>query len=179
MNQPLLSLRDLSVSYQTADGDITPVDRISFDINKKEIFALVGESGCGKSTTALALMRLIFSPGRIRNGEIVFEGRDLLQLTNRKMAGVRGKEIGMIFQNPLDSLNPVRSVGGQIREALCIDRMSRVAAWKKTADILKSVQIADADERAASYPFELSGGMRQRVMIGMMLSLTAEASDCR
>ena len=170
MNQSLLSLRDLSVSYQTGDGDIIAADKISFDIHKKEIFALVGESGCGKSTTALAIMRLIFSPGRISNGKIVFEGRDLLQLSDKQMAGVRGKEIGMIFQNPLDSLNPVRSVGGQIREALCIDRMPRVEAWKKTADILRSVRIADANDRAASYPFELSGGMRQRVMIGMMLS---------
>jgi oligopeptide/dipeptide ABC transporter ATP-binding protein len=146
------------------------VDDISFDVKKGEIFALVGESGCGKSTTAFGLMRLIPRPGEVSGGQIIFQGRDLLKLKEEEMPAIRGKEIGMIFQNPLDSLNPVYPVGNQISEALVLDKVSTQEAWKKVIQIFKDVKIPDPRERAKSYPHELSGGMRQRVMIAMMLS---------
>lgn len=170
MENPLLSVRDLSVSFDTKEGKFNAVDGISFDVNKGEIFALVGESGCGKSTTAFGLMKLIPKPGEITRGEVVFDGKNLTELPESEMPQIRGKEIGMIFQNPLDSLNPVYSVGKQISEGLILDNIGRKEAWERVVDIFKDVQIPDPRERVKSYPHELSGGMRQRVMIAMMLS---------
>lgn len=170
MTKRILSVKDLTISFETKAGDIKAVNKINFDIFEKEIFALVGESGCGKSTTAKALMRLIEEPGKITDGEMYFNGKDLLQLKEEEMVRVRGKEIGMIFQNPLDSLNPVYTVGKQISEAILLDNVPKDEAWKRAVDILKDVKISDAEYRAKSFPHELSGGMRQRVMIGMMLS---------
>ena len=166
----LLSINNLSVSYNTSAGIVSAVEGISFSIEEKEIFALVGESGCGKSTTAYALMRLISEPGEITGGNIIFQDQDLLSLNHKEMFNIRGKKISMIFQNPLDSLNPVVQIGSQVSEAIVLDKISKKAAWKKAVEIIKEVKIPDPDERANSYPFELSGGMRQRVMIGMMIS---------
>jgi len=166
----LLSINNLSVSYNTSAGIVSAVEGINFSIKEKEIFALVGESGCGKSTTAYALMRLISEPGEITGGNIIFQDQDLLSLSHKEMFNIRGKKISMIFQNPLDSLNPVVQIGSQVSEAIVLDKISKKAAWKKAVEIIKEVKIPDPDERANSYPFELSGGMRQRVMIGMMIS---------
>jgi len=169
-DKDLVSINDLSVSFNTSAGVVSAVDRVNFSIRKKEIFALVGESGCGKSTTAYALMRLISEPGEITGGKIIFQGQDLLSLSRREMFNIRGKKISMIFQNPLDSLNPVYRIKSQLSEAIVLDKISKKDAWKKAVEIIKEVRIPDPEERANSYPFELSGGMRQRVMIGMMIS---------
>lgn len=170
MNDNLLSVRNLSVSFKTNNKTIHAVDKIDFDIKENEIFALVGESGCGKSTTALALMRLISKPGNIDRGEVLFNGKDIMKLKENEMQHIRGKEIGMIFQNPLDSLNPVHTIGSQVSEAILLDNVKKSDAIKKAINIFNDVRIPDSKERAKSYPYELSGGMRQRVMIGMMLS---------
>ena len=167
---PLLSVRNLKINFYTSAGVVNAVDGISFDIARKEIFALVGESGCGKSTTALSIMRLLPYSGKIVHGEIIFKGRNLLELKEDEMAKIRGKEISMIFQNPLTSLNPVYRVGDQVAEAIVLDNIPKKEAWKKVIEIFKKVKIPDAEERVTNYPHELSGGMRQRVMIGMMIS---------
>jgi oligopeptide/dipeptide ABC transporter ATP-binding protein len=174
MEQPVISVDNLTVRFYTSAGVVYAVEDVSFDIRKKEIFALVGESGCGKSTTALALMRLIAEPGKITAGEIFFRNQDILKISESQMTKVRGKEVGMIFQNPLDSLNAVYRVGHQISEAILIDKIPKKEAWQKTLEIIKDVKIADSEQRAKSYPFELSGGMRQRIMIAMMLSRSPE-----
>jgi len=167
---PLLSVRNLKINFYTSAGVVNAVDGISFDIARKEIFALVGESGCGKSTTALSIMRLLPYSGKIVHGEIIFKGRNLLELKEDEMAKIRGKEISMIFQNPLTSLNPVYRVGDQVAEAIVLGNIPKKEAWKKVIEIFKKVKIPDAEERVTNYPHELSGGMRQRVMIGMMIS---------
>jgi oligopeptide/dipeptide ABC transporter ATP-binding protein len=130
----------------------------------------VGESGCGKSTAALALMRLVPHPGRAAAGHILFDGVDLMRLSEREMTLVRGARIGMIFQNPLVALNPVYKSGSQIEEAILLDGITRLEAWRRAFLVMGSVKIPDTEERMKSYPHELSGGMRQRVMIGMMIS---------
>jgi oligopeptide/dipeptide ABC transporter, ATP-binding protein, C-terminal domain len=169
MNDTILQVKDLNVTFAAGRSIVHAVSDICFSIQKGETFALVGESGCGKSTTARAIMRLIRDPGKINSGEILFEGRDLLGMRENEIASVRGKSIGMIFQNPLDSLNPVYTIGGQISEGLVIDKMEKKAAWRTAARVLRDVQIPDSDRRIKAYPYEISGGMRQRVMIGMML----------
>ena len=166
MEEKILKVKDLSVSF---DGGIQAVSGVSFDLRRGECFALVGESGCGKSTTARAIMRLIRAPGRITGGQVLFEDKELLGLSEREMEKVRGRSVGMIFQNPLDSLNPVYTSGAQVSEGLIVDKMDKREAWKLAADTFRDVKIPDADKRLKSYPHEISGGMRQRVMIGMML----------
>ncbi len=166
MEEKILQVKDLSVSFR---GKVRAVNGVSFSIRRGETFALVGESGCGKSTTARAIMRLIRKPGTIDAGQVLFQDRDLLTLPEREMTAVRGREIGMIFQNPLDSLNPVYSIGGQVAEGLIVDKMEKKQAWQLAADMFRDVKIPDADKRLKSFPHEISGGMRQRVMIGMML----------
>ncbi|MBR6585669.1 MAG: ABC transporter ATP-binding protein [Firmicutes bacterium] len=169
MKETLIDVKDLCIQFQTPGGTVKAVDNVSFDIKKGEVFALVGESGCGKSTTAMGIMQLIKEPGRIAGGSINFEGKDLLQLTADEMTQVRGKEIGIIFQNPLDSLNPVYTIGYQMTEGLLVDKMDKKEAYKLAADMLRDVKISDVEERMKTFPHEISGGMRQRVMIGMML----------
>ena len=169
MQEKLLDVRDLCIQFETQSGTVKAVDHVSFDIKKGEVFALVGESGCGKSTTAMGIMQLIRSPGRISGGQVDFDGRDLLTLTGPEMTKVRGSEIGMIFQNPLDSLNPVYTVGTQMMEGLLVEKMDKSEAYKIAFDMLRDVKISDVESRMKSYPHEISGGMRQRVMIGMML----------
>lgn len=169
MEEKLIDVKNLCIQFQTSGGIVRAVDNVSFDIKKGEVFALVGESGCGKSTTAMGIMQLIKEPGRISDGEIFFEGKDLLKLSGDEMTQIRGKEIGIIFQNPLDSLNPVYTVGYQMTEGLIVDKMDKKEAYKLAIDMLRDVKISDVEERMKTYPHEISGGMRQRVMIGMML----------
>ena len=161
------------ITDDTKNGILKAVEDVSFKINEKEIFALIGESGCGKSTTALSLIRLLAENG-ISHGKIHFKGKDVFTLTKKEMFKFRGKDIGMIFQNPLDSLNPVMIVGKQVSESLLLDKISKEEAWKKVIEIFEDVKIPDAKQRVESFPFELSGGMRQRVMISMMISRKPE-----
>lgn len=169
MKEKLIDIKDLCIDFHTQSGTVKAVDHVSFDIKKGEVFALVGESGCGKSTTAMGIMQLIRSPGTISGGEVHFEGMDLLQLSPGEMTKVRGSEIGMIFQNPLDSLNPVYTIGSQMTEGLMVEKMDKKEAYQIAFNMLKDVNISDVESRMKSYPHEISGGMRQRVMIGMML----------
>ncbi len=171
-NDVILSVRGLATHFSTHGGTVKAVQDVSFEIRQGKTFALVGESGCGKSATALSIMRLIPSPpGRIAAGRIVFHGRELLGLSDGQMRSIRGNEIAMIFQEPMTSLNPVFTVGDQIVEAIMLhQKMGRSDAWKETVRLLARVGIPDADQRALEYPHQMSGGMRQRVMIAMAIS---------
>ncbi len=168
----LLEIRDLTISFDTPDGLARAVDRVSFSIRAGETLGLVGESGCGKTVSALALMRLIQTPpGRIEGGEILFKGRDLLKLPERDMRKIRGNEISMVFQEPMTSLNPVFTCGYQVEEAVVLhQKVSKREAHERTLEMLALVKIPDPKRVAKSYPHQLSGGMRQRVMIAMALS---------
>ena len=147
------------------------VDGVSFQLDQGELLGLVGESGCGKSITALSIMRLIAPPGKIAAGEVLFEGRDLLKLSHAEMRAVRGNDVAMIFQDPMTSLNPVFTVGEQIAEALRLHRkLSRSEARQAAVQAMREVAIPDSELRADDYPHQLSGGMRQRVMIAMALA---------
>ncbi len=168
---PLLRLIDLSVEFPTAWGPARAVDRVSIEISKGEVLGVVGESGCGKSMTALAVLRLVPQPGRIVGGRVLLDDRDLLALPPVAMQAVRGKRIAMIFQEPMTALNPVITVGEQIAEMIRLHlRLSRVAAKARTVELLRLVGIPSPDKRWAEYPHQLSGGMRQRVMIAMAIS---------
>ena len=171
MKETLIDIQDLCIQFQTSAGTVRAVDHVSFDIKKGEVFALVGESGCGKSTTAMGIMQLIKQPGRIAGGEIHFDGKDLLKLSADEMTEVRGKKIGIIFQNPLDSLNPVYTVGYQMTEGLLVDKMEKKEAYRLACDMLRDVKISDVEERMKAYPHELSGGQQQRVSIARAIML--------
>jgi oligopeptide/dipeptide ABC transporter ATP-binding protein len=167
----LLEVKDLRTHFPTRAGVVRAVDGVSFFIDRGELLGLVGESGCGKSMTALSIMRLIAPPGKIVGGEITFDDRNLLGLSNREMRAVRGDDIAMIFQDPMTSLNPVFTVGEQIAEALRLHRkLSHKDARAAAVAAMKEVSIPDPDLRADDYPHQLSGGMRQRVMIAMALA---------
>ena len=172
MGAPLLEVNDLKTHFFTRDGVVRAVDGVSFSIEPGETLALVGESGCGKSVTSLSIMRLIASPpGRVVGGSIRFDGRDLLALSEPAMRKVRGNDISMIFQEPMTSLNPVLTIGHQIAESLVLHRgMSRADAMARTIELLRLVHIPEPARRAAEYPHQMSGGMRQRVMIAMALA---------
>ena len=172
MAERLLDVKGLKTYFFTDEGVVRAVDGIDFYINKGETLGIVGESGCGKSVTALSIMRLIAQPpGRIVEGTIHYNGRNLLDLSNSEMRKIRGKEISMIFQEPMTSLNPVFTVGEQIAEAIRLhERLGRRDAMDKTVEMLKLVHIPNAERRVKEYPHQLSGGMRQRVMIAMALS---------
>jgi len=172
VTQPLLEVDDLRTHFFTRDGVVRAVDGVSFSVYPGETLAIVGESGCGKSVTSLSILRLIASPpGRIVAGRIVFEGRDLLELSEDAMRDVRGNAISMIFQEPMTSLNPVLTIGRQISEALVLHRgMTKADALARTVEMLRLVNIPDAARRVSQYPHQLSGGMRQRVMIAMALA---------
>jgi oligopeptide/dipeptide ABC transporter ATP-binding protein len=169
---PLLDVRGLRTVFATNRGPLVAVDGISYDVRPGETVALVGESGCGKSVSALSVMRLVASPpGRIAAGEIRFRGRDLLQLSEEEMRKIRGREIAMVFQEPMTSLNPVLSIGRQLTEGLEIHLgMAPRTAWGRAAELLQMVGIPDAERRLAQYPHQFSGGMRQRMMIAMALA---------
>ena len=171
----ILEVRNLRTSFATESGWVHAVDNVSFNVRKGEAVALVGESGCGKSVTAMSIMRLITPPGKITGGEIHFKGLDLATLSEREMRNVRGDDIAMVFQEPMTSLNPVFKIGAQVAEAIRIHRkVSRKEAWKLAGDMLELVAIPDPRKRLDDYPHQLSGGMRQRVMIAMALSCDPE-----
>jgi len=168
---PLLELRDLCASFFMEDGEVQVLNHVSFSIEKGETAGLVGESGCGKSVTALAIMRLITRPGQITGGQILFDGQDLMALPESEMRKIRGNNIAMIFQEPMTSLNPVFTVGEQIAEAIRLHQgLSRKEALQEAARMLETVAIPDPQQRIFDYPHQMSGGMRQRVMIAMALS---------
>jgi peptide/nickel transport system ATP-binding protein len=169
---PLLDIEDLRTWFFTRDGVVRAVDGVSFSVLPGETLAIVGESGCGKSVTALSILRLIATPpGRIVSGSIRFEGRDLLGFSEAEMRKVRGNEISMIFQEPMTSLNPVMTIGRQIAETLILHQgLDQRAARDKAIAMLRLVHIPEAERRVTQYPHQLSGGMRQRVMIAMALA---------
>jgi oligopeptide/dipeptide ABC transporter ATP-binding protein len=167
----LLEVKNLQTHFPTKAGTVKAVDGVSFHIDKGELLGLVGESGCGKSITALSVMRLIAPPGKIVGGEILFEGEDLLKVSDERMREIRGDDIAMIFQDPMTSLNPVFTIGNQIGEALRLHRkLSRKDARDAAIAAMKEVAIPDPARRVDDYPHQLSGGMRQRVMIAMALA---------
>jgi oligopeptide transport system ATP-binding protein len=170
--EPLLEVRNLRTEFVTQEGIVHAVNGISYTLHEGEALGIVGESGCGKSVSALSLMRLVPSPpGRIVSGEVLFEGRDLLKLKDEEMRRIRGNKIAMIFQDPMTSLNPVLTIGRQISEALELHKgLDRRAARKRTIELLEMVGIPSARTRVDDYPHQFSGGMRQRVMIAMAIS---------
>jgi oligopeptide transport system ATP-binding protein len=165
----LLDVKDLKTYFLTDDGLVKAVDGVSFDLHEGETLGLVGESGCGKSVTALSMLRLIpYPPGKIVNGEINFKGRDILKISEAEMRNVRGNDIAMIFQEPMTSLNPVLTVGRQVAEPLEIHQnIKKQEALKEAVTLLEKVQIPEAEIRVQAYPHQFSGGMRQRAMISM------------
>jgi peptide/nickel transport system ATP-binding protein len=167
----LLSIQGLSVSFRAASGFVDVLHDVSFSVNRGQTISIVGESGCGKSVTALSILRLLpRRTARINSGNIFFEGHDLLSLSDREMKAVRGNRIAMIFQEPMTSLNPVLTIGRQIQEVLQRHKnLSKAAAQKQTLKILDRVRIPDAARRFDEFPHQISGGMRQRVMIAMGL----------
>jgi len=167
----LLSVNKLKTHFLTPEGVIRAVDDVSFKIDKGKVLGLVGESGCGKSVTALSLMRLIPQPGRIISGEIFFDGRDLLKLGNEEIRKLRGNRMAMVFQDPMTSLNPVFTIGNQISEIFRVHKgLKRSEAMNKAQFLLQRVGIPDPSRRIKEYPHQLSGGMKQRVMIAMAIS---------
>jgi peptide/nickel transport system ATP-binding protein len=171
-NAPLLTVEGLQTSFFTRRGTVKAVDGVDFSLWPGETLAIVGESGCGKSVTALSLMRLVPDPpGRIVGGKVTLAGTDLLALDEEAMRGVRGKDVAMIFQEPMTSLNPVLTIGSQIAEVLLLhERLGRAEARNKAIEMLRLVRIPEPEQRAKSYPHQLSGGMRQRAMIAMALA---------
>ncbi len=172
MAEPLLSVRSLKTYFYTDEGVVRAVDGMAYDLHKGETLGIVGESGSGKSVHALSIMRLIPSPpGKIVDGEILFEGRNLLKLSDEEMRRIRGNRIAMVFQEPMTSLNPVLTIGEQIAEAVILhQRLDKRAAWERAIEMLERVKIPSARQRVRDYPHQFSGGMRQRVMIAMALS---------
>ena len=172
MTEPLMEVKNLRVRFHTEDGMVKAVNGVSYTLEPGEIVGVVGESGCGKSVHALAIMRLIqIPPGKIESGEVLFDKRNLLQLTESEMRHVRGRDISMVFQDPMSSLNPVYTVGFQIMEALMLHKgLDKKQAHDRAAELLDLVGIPGARQRLDDYPHQFSGGMRQRAMIAMALS---------
>lgn len=172
MKEYILEIKDLKTRFYTDEGVVKAVNGVSYGMEKGEILGVVGESGCGKSVHALSILRLIQDPpGKIENGELLFYGRDLLDLSDSEMRDIRGAQIAMVFQDPMTSLNPVYTVGNQIMEALKIHLgMNDKQARERAAELLSMVGIPDAKQRVNDYPHQFSGGMRQRAMIAMALS---------
>ena len=173
--KPLLEVRGLRTTFHTREGEVRAVDGIDFHVDRGEIMGIVGESGCGKSVTSLSIMRLVAKPGRIESGQVIFDGQDLLTLSDDAMRRYRGDRISMIFQQPQSSLNPVWDVGRQIEEVLAIHRgMKGKAAEARALELLRMVGIPDPARRLKAFPHEMSGGMAQRVMIAMALACEPE-----
>ena len=172
----VLDVRNLRTYFYTDDGVVKAVDGLSYHVNKGECVGLVGESACGKSVSAMSVLRLIpYPPGVIVGGEILFKGEDLLQATEERMRDIRGNRIAMVFQEPTSSLNPVLTVGRQIAESLQLHRgMDKKAALAESVNLLKLVGIPDAHKRVMDHPYQFSGGMQQRIMIAMALSCNPE-----
>ena len=170
--EALLEVRGLRTYFYTEDGVVKAVDGVDLAVQSGEIFGLVGESGCGKSVTALSILRLVEAPGKIAAGEIHFDGISLMQLKKREMVDLRGMKISMIFQQPRSSLNPVFTIGAQVAEVFQIHQdMKKKEAWERAIDLLRLVGIPDPEQRALAYPHQMSGGQAQRVMIAMALAL--------
>src|SRR5690348_12102111 len=168
---PLLDVRNLSVRFPTKGGPVAAVDDVSFAVSEGERLALVGESGCGKTLTALSVLRLTPPAAAVEAAGIALRGRELTHLSERQMRDVRGKEVGVVFQDPLTALDPVWSVGEQVAEGLRLhEGLGRRAAWERAVEALREVGIADPRRRASEYPHQLSGGMRQRAMIAAALA---------
>jgi oligopeptide transport system ATP-binding protein len=168
---PVLQVKDLKTQFFTDDGVVQAVDGVSFDLQPGETLGIVGESGCGKSVTALSILRLIQEPGRITSGQILFRGSDIVKMPEEEVREIRGKDIAMIFQDPLSSLNPVLRVGYQIEEAMVAHgKVPGKVARGRTIALLKEVRIPAAESRVDDYPHQFSGGMRQRAMIAMGLA---------
>jgi len=167
-----MQVKDLRTYFNTEEGIVKAVDGITYDVQEGETLAIVGESGCGKSVSALALLRLIpIPPGRIVSGEVIFEGEDLLKLSESEIRRIRGNRISMVFQEPMTSLNPVLTVGKQLTESLELHlKLDKEAAIARAVQLLEMVGVAEADRRVNDYPHQFSGGMRQRVMIAMAMS---------
>lgn len=173
--QPLLKVCNLKTYFYTEDGIVRAVDGVDFEVYPGEVFGLVGESGCGKSVTSLSIMRLVGAPGKVVEGEIFFDGLDLLKLPETEMVKVRGNRISMIFQQPQSSLDPVYKVGDQIAEVFSVHQeFGKKAGRARAVEMLKMVGIPEPEKRAEAFPHELSGGMAQRVMIAMSLSCEPE-----
>ena len=170
--EPILSVRDLVVEFDTPQGPVTVIDRVSFDAYPNEVLCIVGESSSGKSVTMLAVMRLLPAAARIVGGQILFRGRDMATISSAEMRELRGGELAMIFQDPMTSLNPVLRVGHQIEEMIRLhtSRVSRSELRRRTVELLGQVQIPNAADRYSSFPHEFSGGMRQRAMIAMAMA---------
>jgi oligopeptide/dipeptide ABC transporter ATP-binding protein len=169
---PLLAVSDLKTHFFTDAGVVKAVDGVSFHVHRSEVFGLVGESGCGKSQTAFSIMRLVDPPGRVVNGQVHFDGKEILSLQEKELIDLRGSQFSMIFQQPQSSLNPVFTIGDQVAEVLEIHQgMKKSAAREQAIELLRRVGIPDPDRRARSYPHEISGGQAQRVMIAMALAL--------
>lgn len=167
----LIEFKNLKTYFYTEGGTVKAVNDVSFKVKKGEVVCVVGESGCGKSVTAMSLMRLVEAPGKIVEGKILYEGKDLLTLPISEMRGIRGNEISMIFQEPMTSLNPVFTVGNQIVESVLLhNKVDKKAAEARAIEMIELVGIPDAERVFHRYPHELSGGMRQRIMIAMALS---------
>jgi oligopeptide/dipeptide ABC transporter ATP-binding protein len=168
----LLEVKNLKTYFFTDDGVAKAVDDVSYTVDRKQTLGVVGESGCGKSVTALSIMQLIPNPpGKITGGQILFDGKDLLKLSEEDMRSIRGNKIGMIFQEPMTSLNPVFTIGDQIEESILLhQKVSKEEAKLRAIDMLRKVGIPAPEQRYGEYPHQLSGGMRQRVMIAMALS---------
>lgn len=180
MSDKLLEVKNLKTYFYTDDGVVKSVDDVSFNVKRGKTLGVVGESGCGKSITSLSIMQLVETPpGKIVNGEILYEGEDLLKKSKDEMRKIRGGEIAMIFQEPMTSLNPVFTVGQQIMEALTLHTdLDKVAAKERAIEMLKLVKIPLPEKRFNEYPHQLSGGMRQRVMIAMALSCNPKLLIC-
>ena len=173
--EAILEVKNLKVYFYTDDGVVKAVDGLDFELGRGEILGLVGESGCGKSVTSFSIMRLVDSPGKIVEGEVLFKGENLLNKTDREMTSVRGKQISMIFQQPQTSLDPVYNISEQIAEVFTTHSgMKKEEAQKKAVDLLKLVGIPDPERKAKAYPHQMSGGQAQRVMIAMALALQPE-----
>ena len=171
MTEKILRVEGLKTRFYTEDGPLTAVDDVSFFVQAGEVVGLVGESGCGKSVTSLSILRLISAPGKITNGKIFFDGKDLLAIPEKEMQSIRGNKISMIFQEPMTSLNPVINIGDQIAESLMLHKNLRKAdALDVAVKLLKDVSIPDPETRIKDYPHQLSGGMRQRVLIAMAIA---------
>ncbi len=172
MNEPIISVRDLTVRYRTRDAVTYATENVSFDLRRGEILTLVGESGCGKTTAGMSILRLLPGGAEVLSGEVWFDGHDLLQMADKELRPVRGRRIAMIFQDPVAGLNPVLDIGTQVAEMLTSHLpLTKKEAQKRAIDVLHDVGLAEPHRVAKSYPFQLSGGMCQRVMIGIATAL--------
>lgn len=167
----ILSVRNLSTYFYMDEGVVAAVDDVSFDLSSKEVLGIVGETGSGKSVTVKSIMRLIKYPGKIVSGQIIYKGQDIMKFDEKEMYRIRGKEISMVFQDPMTSLNPLYTIGDQLMETIIQhQKVSKEEAYKRAVEMLGMVQIPEPEKRMKSYPFEFSGGMRQRVVIAIALS---------